>query len=113
MSNNKTKGRFAPKLNIKKGDSVQVIAGNDKGTVGTVLAVMPSEMKAIVEGVRLVKKHVKATQQDQGGIQEMSAPIHISNLALIDPGTNQPTRVGRKIVDGVSVRVSKKSGKTI
>ena len=105
--------RFAPKLHIRRGDTVMVIAGDDKGKTGEVTQVFPDKMRAIVEGVNIVKKHVKATQNQEGGIQEMEASIHISNLALVDPQTGQSGRVGRREENGVRVRYSKKSGNTI
>jgi large subunit ribosomal protein L24 len=105
--------RFAPKLSIKKGDKVVVIAGSNKGDSGEIKQVFPKENRAIVDGLNMVKKHIKATQDNPGGINEMEAPIHISNLMLVDPKTGKPTRVGRKIVDGKSVRYSKKSGEII
>jgi large subunit ribosomal protein L24 len=73
--------RFTPKLHIRKGDNVVVLSGDDKGKKGEVLQVFPDKNRAIVEGVRIVKKHVKATQTESGGIQEMEASIHISNLS--------------------------------
>lgn len=105
--------RFAPKLGIKKGDKVKVISGSNKGETGEIMVVFPKENRAIVGGVNMVKKHIKATQDNPGGINEMEAPIHISNLMLIDPKTGAPTRTGRKTVDGKSVRYSKKSGEII
>lgn len=105
--------RFAPKLHVRKGDTVMVLAGDDKGKTGQVLQVFPDKNRAIVEGVNIVKKHVKATQNEAGGIQEMEATIHISNLALLDPKTGEPTRVGRRREDGASVRYSKKTGNVI
>lgn len=105
--------RFAPKLHIKKGDNVIVIAGSSKGGKGEVKLVIPKENRAIVVGVNMVKKHIKSTQDNPGGINEMEAPIHISNLKLIDPKSGVPTRIGRKVVDGKSVRYSKKSGEII
>ncbi len=105
--------RFAPKLGIKKGDKVMVIAGSNKGESGEVKLVLTKENRAIVDGVNMVKKHIKATQDNPGGINEMEAPLHISNLKLIDPKTGEPTRIGRKVVDGKSVRYSKKSGEII
>ncbi|MDX1909136.1 MAG: 50S ribosomal protein L24 [Bacteroidia bacterium] len=107
---------MATKLHIKKGDLVRVIAGGDKGNTGRVLEVMPREMKALVEGVRMVSKHTKPSQKNpNGGIIQQEAPIHVSNLMLIDPATKQPTRIGRKRAeDGKGwVRVSKKSGEII
>jgi large subunit ribosomal protein L24 len=108
-----TTKRFAPKLSIKKGDRVMVIAGSNKGETGEIKLVLPKENRAIVEGLNMVKKHTKATQDSPGGINEIEAPIHISNLMLIDPKSGQPTRVGRKLVDGKLVRYSKKSGEII
>jgi len=103
------------KLHIKKGDMVFVNAGNDKGKTGRVLEVQISKSRAIVEGVNMVSKHVKPNAQNpQGGIVKKEAPIHISNLNILDPKTNKPTRIGRKLNEaGVLVRVSKKSGEEI
>ena len=111
MSNSKTK-KF-PKLPIKKGDRVLVIAGADKGAEGEVLEVFPKKQKAIVDQIKMVKKHTKPTQDNPGGINEIPAPIHVSNLMLIDPKSGEPTRIGRKLVDGKLVRFSKKSGEII
>lgn len=107
--------RFKPKLKIKKGDLVKVIAGEYKGAQGRVLKVFPEEGRIIVEGVNIVKKHVKPSQKyPQGGIIEMEAPIHISNVMLVDPKTGEPTRVGRKrLEDGRIVRYAKKSGEIL
>lgn len=105
--------RFAPKFSIKKGDKVKVIAGSNKGETGEVKLVITKDNRAIIDGVNMVKKHIKATQDNPGGINEMEAPIHISNLMLIDPKTGGTTRVGRKLVEGKSVRYSKKSGEII
>jgi large subunit ribosomal protein L24 len=105
--------RFAPKLSIKKGDKVQVIAGSNKGESGEITKVFPSLNRAIVGGLNLVKKHTKATQDNPGGINEMESPIHISNLMVVDPKSGKPTRIGRKEVDGKMVRYSKKSGEII
>jgi large subunit ribosomal protein L24 len=105
--------RFKLKQIIKTGDTVMVIAGDDKGKTGTVVAVQLDKQRATVEGVNIVKKHVKGTQEQEGGIQEMPASIHLSNLSLIDPKSGAATRVGRKLVDGKNVRVSKKSGNII
>jgi|SRR5690606_1493636 len=106
------------KIKIRKGDLVQVIAGNSKGTQGTVLEVLTDKNRAIVEGANIVKKHTKPSATNpNGGIIEKEAGIHISNLALIDPKTGKPTRVGRKVVevDGKKkiVRIAKKSGEEI
>ena len=111
----KPRTRFKPKLKIKKGDLVKVITGDNKGKVGRVLKVFPKEGRIIVEGVNLVKKHVKPSQENpQGGIIQVEAPIHISNVMLIDPETGEPTRVGRKrLENGKIVRYAKKSGKIL
>lgn len=101
------------KINIKKGDQVTVISGNSKGMKGTVKEVNKITYRAIVEGVNMVKKHTKPTNDNPGGISDMESTIHISNLSLIDPKSNGKTRIGRKQVDGKSVRYSKKSGEII
>ncbi len=113
MSKKAKKTRFAPKLHIKKGDRVRVIAGDYKGAEGEVLEVFPKKNRAIVDNVNIVKKHQKPTQDNPGGIVEMPAPVHVSNLMLLDPKTGEPTRVGRKLVDGKLVRYSKKTGEII
>lgn len=107
--------RFNPKLKIKKGDKVVVIAGayKDLDKVHEVLEVFPEKNRAIVDEVNMVKKHTKPSQDNPGGINEVPAPIHLSNLMLVDPKTGEPTRVGRKEVDGKIVRYSKKSGEII
>ena len=103
------------KLHIKKGDTVIVLAGEDKGKTGKVLKVDVDKPRAIVEGVNVVKKSAKPSAKNpQGGIVEQEASIHISNLNLIDPKSGKPTRVGIKInEDGKKVRVAKKSGEEI
>ena len=102
------------KLHIKKGDNVFVNAGNDKGKTGKVLSVDPSKDRAVVEGVNIVSKHTKPnSKQPQGGIIKQEAPIHISNLNLIDPQSGKPTRVGIKVEDGKKIRIAKKSGEEI
>lgn len=99
---------------IKKGDKVVVITGKDKGKVGTVIEAQPKNDRVVVEGVNFVKKHTKASQEaPQGGVVEFEAPIHVSNVALQDPETGKPTRVGFEVKDGKKVRISKKSGKEI
>ncbi len=102
------------KLHIKKGDTVMVITGNNKGQKGRVLEVIRKAERAIVEGVNLVKKHTKPNANaPQGGIVEQEAPIHISNLMLVDPKEGA-TRIGRRLNDkGKLVRYSKKSGEEI
>jgi large subunit ribosomal protein L24 len=101
------------KIHIRKGDKVQVIAGSNKGSEGTVLKVMVSKYRAVVEGVNMVKKHTKPTNDAAGGIIDKEAPIHISNLMLVDPKSGKPTRIGRGEENGKSVRISKKSGEII
>jgi large subunit ribosomal protein L24 len=114
MANNTKQKRFAPKLHIRRGDTVMVMTGDDKGKTGEVVQVFPAKMRAVVEGLNIVKKHVKATQNTEGGIQEISAPIHVSNLAVVDPKTGQPSRIGRKVEDdGTSVRYFKKTGNNV
>lgn len=113
MTNKSNKNRFAPKLHVKKGDKVIVIAGAGKGTTGEVLEVLPKVNRVIVEQVNIVKRHQKPTNEKPGGIIEKAAPIHISNVMLVDPKSGKPTRIGRKEVDGKLVRYSKKSGEII
>ncbi len=100
---------------IKKGDYVVIISGKDKGRKGEVLKVSPKEERVVVKGVRMVKRHVRPSQMDpDGGIKEFEAPIHVSNVAHLDPKENTPTRVGFKTLkDGKKVRVAKKSGEVI
>ncbi|HRO73156.1 MAG TPA: 50S ribosomal protein L24, partial [Saprospiraceae bacterium] len=86
---------------------------SNKGQTGEVKAVYPSENRALIEGVNMVRKHVKGTQANPGGIPDIEAPLHISNLMWVDPKTGNPTRVGRKVVDNKIVRYSKKSGEII
>ena len=103
------------KLHIKKGDTVYVNAGESKGKTGRVLKVLVEKQRAIVEGVNMVSKSTKPSAKNpQGGIVKQEAPIHISNLNVVDPKTGKPTRIGRKVgTDGKLVRVSKKSGEEI
>ena len=99
---------------IKKGDRVVVVAGRDKGKTGEVRQVIPDEDRAIVAGVNLVRRHTKQTAQSEGGILTKEAPIHLSNIAVADPKSGKPTRVGFKILDdGRKVRVAKRSGDLI
>ena len=102
------------KLHIRKGDMVQVLAGDSKGQQGRVLSVLTADKKAIVEGINMVSKHSKPSAKNtQGGIVKKEAPVHISNLMLIEPGTGKPTKIGRRIENGKLVRFSKKSGEVI
>ncbi len=109
---------------IKAGDTVAVIAGRDqyvtdkKGNktrkTGRVIRVYPKTDRVLVEGVNIVKKHQRPTQaNDKGGIIEKEAPIHVSNVAIVDPKTGQPTRIGHRFVDGKKVRYAKKSGESL
>lgn len=103
------------KLHIRKGDMVVVISGDYAGSKGRILQVNRKTERAIVEGVNMIKKHTKPnTEHPQGGIIEKEAPVHISNLMLVDPKTGKPTRIGRKLNEnGKLVRYSKKSGEEI
>ena len=106
---------MASKLHIKKGDLVYVLSGESKGQQGKVLSVLIKKERALVEGVNMVSKHTKPNSKyPQGGIVKKEAPIHISNLMLIDPTTGKPSRIGRKLNEqGKLVRFSKKSGEEI
>ena len=103
------------KIHIKKGDNVYVLAGEDRGKTGRVLQVLPKAGRAIVEGVNIVTKATKPTaQHPQGGLIKKEAPIHISNLNLVDPKTGKPTRIAiRRDADGKAIRISKKSKEEI
>ena len=101
-------------MHVKTGDKVKVITGKDKGKEGVILKTFHKKDRVIVEGINIVKKHRKASQTNPtGGILEEAAPIHVSNIMLIDAKTGEPTRVGSKVVDGKKVRVSKKTGEII
>lgn len=102
------------KLHIKKGDMVAVIAGDQRGATGRVLSVEPAKERAIVEGVNIVTNATKpSAQYPQGGLVKKEAPIHISNLSLIDPKSGKPTRISIRREDGKAVRIAKKSGQEI
>lgn len=99
---------------IRKGDTVVVLTGKDKGKKGEVVRALPSENRVVVQGVNMVKRHTRATQFSQGGIIEKEAPINVSNVAHLDPKDGKPTRVGFKVLeDGSKVRFSKRSGEVI
>jgi large subunit ribosomal protein L24 len=99
---------------IRKGDKVVVLAGRDKGRTGEVIEVRPSEGRALVRGVNLVKRHQKQTANQEGGIVSKEAPIHLSNVAFADPKDGKATRIGWKIQkDGKRVRIAKRSGAEI
>lgn len=102
------------KLKIKTGDTVRVIAGDHKGSEGKIVRVLREKNKAVVEGVNFIKKHVKPSASNpQGGIVKREAPLHISNLAIVDPKTNEVTKVAFKEENGKKVRVSKKSNQVL
>ena len=107
--------RFQAKNRVKKGDNVIVVAGayKDLNTPRKVVQVFPIKNRVLVENVNMVKKHMKPTNENGGGIVETNAPIHLSNVMLADPKTGEPTRIGFRQEDGKSVRYSKKSGETI
>jgi len=103
-----------PKLKVKKGDKVVVLTGRDKGKRGEILSVNPTERRAVVQGVNMVKRHQKQSPQQDGGIIPKEAPIHISNIAIEDPKDGAPTRVGYKFLDdGRKVRFARRSGELI
>lgn len=104
------------KLHIKKGDTVMVVSGKHRGESGEVLQVIPETNRAIVEGINMVSKHTKPSQKfPDGGIIEQEAPVHVSNLMIVDPKTKTPTRVGRKRAENGKgwVRYAKKSGEIL
>jgi len=99
---------------IRKGDKVVVLVGRDKGRTGEVTLVMPTERRAVVAGVNVVKRHTRQSAKSEGGIISKESPIDLSNLAIVDPKTGKPTRVGFKTLDdGRKVRVAKRSGDLI
>lgn len=99
---------------VKKGDQVVVIAGKDKGKKGEVLSVRPTENRVVVQGVNVVTRHTRPSMTSQGGLVKKEAAIDLSNIAHVDPKTNEPTRVGFKVLeDGRKVRVARKSGEQI
>jgi large subunit ribosomal protein L24 len=102
------------KFKIKKGDKVVVITGSDRGKTGEVLRVLRSEMRVLVQGVNMMKRHTRQSPGEPGGIIEKEAPVHISNVAHVDPRDDKPTRVGWKIVEaGRKVRFARRSGEVI
>ncbi len=103
-----------PKMQITKGDRVRVVRGEDAGTEGTVMRVLPKASRVVIEGVNMVTKHKRGTGTDEGGIIHFPAPIHVSNVMLLDPKSGEPTRVKRqKDKDGTVERLSRKSGQPI
>lgn len=109
------KNNQQPKLHIRKGDTVRVITGDDKGKEGEVLEVLPAKSRAIVKGINIITKHEKPSAgKPEGGIKKVESSVHISNLQLVDPGTGKLTRTGRKADDkGKLQRFSKKTGEII
>jgi large subunit ribosomal protein L24 len=102
------------KTKLKKGDLVKVVTGKDKGKTGKIISFVPKKNRVIVEGVKIIKKHEKATQTSKGGIIEKEAPIDISNIMLVCPHCNKPTRIASKFLDdGTKVRVCQKCNETI
>ena len=102
------------KFKIKKGDRVVVLTGRDKGRQGEVLRVIPTEHRLVVQGVNVVKRHTRPSQVSPGGIVEKEAPIHISNVAHIDPKDDKPTRVGYRVEEGGrKIRIARRSGEPI
>lgn len=100
-------------MNLKVGDKVIVIAGSNKGKEGTIKKVLKKENRVIIEGVNMVKKHQKASGNESGGILEIEAPIHASNVMIIDPKTKKPTRIGKKIEKDKKVRIAIKSSEKL
>ena len=100
-------------MKIKKGDKVIVITGKDKCKTGEVTKAMPKESKVIVSGVNVSKRHQKPSQENAGGIVNKEMPIHVSNVAIVDPKTGKATKVAKKVIEGRKVRVAKRSGETI
>ena len=101
-------------MKIRKGDRVKVITGRSKGKVGDVLRVIAAEQRVVVSGVNMIKRHTKPGRTEQGGIIEREAAIHVSNVALLDPKSDKPTKVGFKFLeDGRKVRIARASGETI
>lgn len=101
-------------MNFKTGDKVVVISGKDKGKEGKITHVLRSENRVVVEGINIVKKHVKGNGQTAGSINEVEAPIHASNVMIVDPKTKKPTRIGHSVnKDGKKIRVTKKSNSSL
>ncbi|WP_042145409.1 50S ribosomal protein L24 [Paucisalibacillus sp. EB02] len=101
-------------MHVKKGDKVIVISGKDRGKTGTILEAYPKKERVLVEGVNMIKKHAKPSQENpQGGILNQEAPIHVSNVMPVDPKSGHPTRIGYEVRDGKKVRIAKKSGEAL
>ena len=104
---------MAEKFKIRKGDKIFVVTGRDKGKQGEVLEVIRAKSRVRVQGINMVKRHRRATQTDAGGIISMEAPLHISNVAHIDPDSGKATRVGYEEKDGKKIRIARRSGKAL
>ncbi|MEI6200777.1 MAG: 50S ribosomal protein L24 [Enhydrobacter sp.] len=105
---------MAAKMKIRKGDRVKVITGRSKGKVGDVLRVIAAEQRVVVSGVNMIKRHTKPGRTDAGGIVEREAAIHVSNVAILDPKSDKPTKIGFKFLeDGRKVRIARGSGETL
>ena len=104
---------MATKLKVKKGDKVMVITGRDKGKSGEILAVLRAESRVVVQGVNMAQRHQKQSMSQEGGIVQKELPIHVSNVALIDPKTEKPTRVGYKMDGERKIRVARRSGEAL
>jgi len=104
---------MAQKFKIKKGDRVVVTTGRDKGKMGEVVEVLRSESRILVQGCNMVKRHTRPTQSSAGGIISKEAPLHISNVAHIDPEDGKATRVGFEVKDGKKIRIARRSGKAL
>ena len=101
-------------MKIRKGDRVKVITGRSKGKVGDVLRVLTAEQRVVVSGVNMIKRHTKPGRTDAGGIVEREAAIHVSNVAIVDPKSDKPTKIGFKFLeDGRKVRIARSSGETL
>jgi large subunit ribosomal protein L24 len=105
---------MANKLKVKKGDDVIVISGRDKGKRGSIVKVLPKDARVIVQGVNLAKRHTRQSAREPGGIVEKELAIHVSNVSLVDPQSDKPTRVGYRVLeDGRKVRIARRSGEVI
>lgn len=104
---------MATKFKVKKGDKVVVITGRDKGKSGEILEVLRAENRVLVQGVNMAQRHQKQSMQQEGGIVQKELPIHVSNVALIDPKTEKPTRVGYKMDGERKIRVARRSGEAL
>jgi large subunit ribosomal protein L24 len=105
---------MATKFKVKKGDEVVVIAGKEKGKKGKIVKIITDKSRVVVEGVNMVKRHTKPSRTGAGGVVEKPASLHVSNVALMDPKSGKPTRVGYKVKeDGTKVRIARKSGEAV